>query len=105
MVYPCSISSASGSIVKHRIQGFVHSEYFLEILPGEFAISQDLSKESAPNRLAAVYRYDCAPAIWMAQEMVTALHTDHFKTNFPKGFDKLGTSDCRKSVHEETATR
>lgn len=105
MVYLRSISSASGSIVKHRIQGFVHSEYFLDILPGEFAISQDLSKESAPNRLAAVYRYDCAPAIRMAQETVTALHTDHLKTKFPKGFNKLGPSDCGKSAHKETATR
>lgn len=77
----------------------------MDILPGEFAISQDLSKESAPNRLATVYRYDCAPAIWMAQETVTALHPDHFKTKFPKGFNKLGTSDGRKSAHEETATR
>jgi hypothetical protein len=60
------LESASGSIVKHRIQGFVHSEYFREILPGEFASSQDLSKESAPDRIAAVYRDDCAPAIGMA---------------------------------------
>jgi hypothetical protein len=79
--------------VKYRIKGFDRSEYFLELIPGEFAISQDLSKESTPNRLAAVYRYDCAPAIWMAQEIVTTLLTDHFKTKFPKGFDKLGTSD------------
>jgi len=79
--------------VKYRIKGFDQSEYFLELVPGEFTISQDLRKESTPNRLAAVYRYDCAPAIWMAQEMVTALRTDHFKTKFPKSFDKLGTSD------------
>ena len=74
---------------KYRIKGFNRSKYFLELLPGEFAISQNLSKESTPNRLAAVYRYDCAPAIWMAQEMVTALRTDHFKTKLPKDFDKL----------------
>ena len=79
--------------VKYRIKGFDRSEYLLEIIPGKFAISQDLSKESTPNRLAAVYRDDCAPAIWMTQEMVTALRTDHFKTKFSKGFDKLGTSD------------
>ena len=79
--------------VKYRIKGFDRSEYFMELIPGEFAISQDLSKESTPNRFAAVYRYDCAPAIWMAQEMVTAFRTDHFKTKFPNGFDKLGTSD------------
>ncbi len=79
--------------VKYQIKGFDRSEYFLEIIPGEFAISQDLSKKSMPNRLAAVYRYYCTPAIWMAQEMVTTLRTNHFKTKFPKGFDKLGTSD------------
>ena len=83
----------------------VFSEYFLELIPEEFTISQNLSKEPTPNRLAAVCRYDRAPAIWMAQEMVTALHTDHFKTKFLKGFDKLGTRDRRKSTHEETATR
>jgi hypothetical protein len=74
-------------------RGFDRSEYFLELIPGEFAISQDLSKESTPNRLAAVYRYDCTSAVWMTQEMVTALRTDNFETHFPKGFDKLGTSD------------
>ena len=78
---------------KHQIKGFDRSEYFMELIPGEFAISQDLSKESTPNRLAAVYRHDCAPAAWMAQEMVIALRTDNFETKFPKGFDKLGTSD------------
>jgi hypothetical protein len=77
----------------YRIKGFDRSEYFLDFISGEFAISQDLSKEPTPNRLAAVYRDDCAPAIWMAQEMVTAFRTNHFKTKFPKGFDKLGTSD------------
>ena len=75
--------------VKFRIKGFDRSEYFQELIPGKFAISQDLSKESTPNRLAAVYRYDRAPAIWMAQEMVTAFRTKDFKTKFPKGFDKL----------------
>ncbi len=80
-------------VVKYRIKGFDRSECFPELIPGEFAISQDLRKESTPNRLASVYRYDCAPAIWVAQEMVTAFRTDHFKTKFPKGFDKLGTSD------------
>ena len=79
--------------VKNQIKGFDRLEYFLEIISGEFAISQDLSKKSTPNRLAAVYRYYCAPAIWMAQEMVTSLRTNDFKTKFPKGFDKLGTSD------------
>ena len=69
------------------------SEYFPEIIPGEFAISQDLSKKSTPDRLAAVCRYDCAPAIRMAQKTVTALRADHFKPKFPKGFDKLETSD------------
>lgn len=83
----------------------VLSKYFLEIVPGEFAISQDLSKESAPNRFAAVHGYDRAPAIWMAQEMVTTSRAYHFKTKFQKGFDKLGPSDCRKCTHEETATR
>jgi hypothetical protein len=64
-------------------------EYFLEIILGEFAISENFSKESTPNCLATVYRYDCAPAIRMAQKMVTALRTNDFKTKLPKGFDKL----------------
>jgi hypothetical protein len=91
--------------VNYQRKGFERSEYFLEFLPGEFTISQNLSKESSPNRFAAVYRYDCAPAILMAQEMVTALRTDNFKTKFPKGFDKLRTSDGRQSTHDEIATR
>jgi hypothetical protein len=87
------MSYISMCAVRYRIKGFDESEDFLEFIPGEFAISQDLSKESTPNRLAVVCRYDCASAIWMAQEMVIALCTDHFKTRFPEGFDKLGTSD------------
>ncbi|MFZ3114274.1 MAG: hypothetical protein WA133_11785 [Syntrophales bacterium] len=75
--------------VKHRIEGFDRSDYFLEIVPGEFAISQDLSKKSTPNRLATVSRYYCASAIRMTQEMVTAFRTKDFKTKFPKRFDKL----------------
>jgi len=71
----------------------LHSKYLSEIVPGKFAISQDLSKEPTPNRFAAVYRYDRAPAIWMAQEIVTPLRSDHFKTKIPKGFDKLGAGD------------
>ena len=72
---------------------FFRSKHFLEIIPREFTISQDLSQKSTPNRFAAVYRYDRAPAIWMAQETVTTLRADHFKTKFPKGFDELGSSD------------
>jgi hypothetical protein len=65
----------------------------LEFIPGEFAISQDLSKESASNRLASVHGYNRAPSIWMAQEMVATPPSDYFKTKFPKGIDNLGTSD------------
>ena len=79
--------------MKRPLQGFVRSEYFLEIIPKEFAISQDLSKKSTSNRLAAMHWYHRAPPIRMAQEMVTTLSADHFKTEFPKGFDKLGASD------------
>jgi len=75
--------------VKHQIEGFDRSDYFLEIVAGEFAISQDLSKKSTPNRLATVYRYYCASAIRMTQEMVTAFRTKDFKTKFPKGFDEM----------------
>jgi hypothetical protein len=79
--------------MKRRLRCFVRSEYFLEIIPREFAISQDLSKESTSNRLAAMHRYNRAPPIRMAQEMVTTLRADHFKTEFQKGSDKLGASD------------
>ena len=75
--------------VKRQMEGFDRSDYLLEIVPREFAISQDLSKKSAPNRLAAMYRYYCASAIRMTQEMVTAFRTQDLKTKFPKGFDKL----------------
>ena len=73
----------------HLLNEYDRLEYFLEIIPREFAISQDLSKESTSNRLAAMHRYNRAPPIRMAQEMVTALRTNDFKTKLPKGFDKL----------------
>ena len=86
-------TSALRRAVKRRLQGFVRSEYFLEIIPGEFAISEDLSKEPTSNRLASVNGYNRAPSIWMAQEMVTAPRSDHLKSKFPKGFDNLGASE------------
>ncbi len=71
----------------------VRLKYFLEFVPGEVTVSEDLSKKSAPNRLTLVHGYNRAPPIWMAQEMVTAPSANNFKTKSPKGFDKLGTSD------------
>ena len=67
----------------------VRSDLFLKFLPRELAVPENLSKETAANRLATVYRYYCASAIRMTQEMVTAFRTKDFKTKFPKGFDKL----------------
>jgi hypothetical protein len=80
-------------------------KYFLEFVPGELTVSEDLSKESAPDRLTLVHGYNRAPPVWMPQEMMTSPCANDFKTKFPKGFDKLGTSDGRKCTHEETATR
>jgi len=51
--------------VKHHIVGFDRSDYFLELVPGEFAISQDLDKKSTSNCFTTVYRYYCASAIRM----------------------------------------
>ncbi len=68
-------------------------KYALEVVPGEFTISEDLSKKSAPNCLTSVHGNNRAPPIWMAQEMVAAPCANNFKTKFPKGFDKLGTGD------------
>jgi len=69
------------------------SKYFLKIVRQEFAILQDLRKESPPNGFTGVHGDDRAPPVWMAQEMVTAPCSNNFKTKFPKGFDKLGTGD------------
>ena len=79
--------------VKRRLQDCRSLKAFLGDRPGEFAISQDLSKESAPNRFTAVHGYNRASAIWMAQKMVTTSRAYHFKTEFQKSFDKLGSSD------------
>ena len=46
---------ASMRSVKHQMEGFDRSDYLLEIIHREFAISQDLSKKSTPNYLATVY--------------------------------------------------
>ncbi len=70
----------------------VRLKYFLEVVPGEVTVLEDLSKESGPNRLTLVYGDNRAPPILMAQEMVTAPCANNFKTKFPKGFDKLGAS-------------
>jgi len=84
MGYTLSIvTSKTGVCLKH----------FLEFVPGNVTVSEDLSKESAPNRLTLVHGYNRAPPVWMAQEMVTAPRPNNFKTKFPKGFDKSGTCD------------
>ena len=80
-------------ITQYRIRGFDESEYLLNFIPGEFAISQYLSKESTPDHFAAVYRYNSASSIRMAQEMVTALPTNNLETKFLKGLDKARTGN------------
>jgi len=68
-------------------------KYFLEFVPGEFTISENLSEEPAPNRLTLMHGDNRAPPVRMVQKMVTAFCANNFKTKFPKGLDKLGTSD------------
>jgi hypothetical protein len=83
------VSSSLDAFCEASDRSFDRSDYVLEIVSREFAISQDLGKKSTPNRLATVYRYYCASAIRMTQEMMTAFRTKDFKTKFPKGFGKL----------------
>jgi len=92
-------------ITQYRTRGFDESECLLKLIPGEFAVSQYLSKESAPDHLAAVYRYNGAPSIRMAQKMVTALPTNNLETKFLKGLDKAGTGNWREFTHDWMATR
>jgi len=83
----------------------MRSEYFLEIVPGKFTISQDLSEEPTTDSLTTMYGYDCAPSIEMAHVMMAPPNTDHFETMFPKCLDKLCTGNRRESTHEEMTTR
>jgi hypothetical protein len=71
----------------------ISSEQFEEIVAGKLRVSQNLSKESTPDCLTMVYRYNRTAAIWMMKETMAALGTNNFKSYFLQGFDKSGTGN------------
>jgi hypothetical protein len=60
------------------------SDFFLEIFSGDFAIPENPGHESAADSLAAMDRNHGAPAVGVAEEMVTALDSDPLKPEAAK---------------------
>ena len=83
----------------------VRSNRFPEFLSGDFAVPENLGKESTADRFASVHGNNGAPAVGVAEEMVTSLDSYQVKTEAAKRFDELNAAQCRKCAHAMTATR
>lgn len=93
---------AGSSSMLHSV---VRSDFFLDVFPCDFAIPEDLGKESTTYGLAPINWNYCASTIRMTHEVVASLDSDKIETETAKRFDKLDAADCRKSTHAMTATR
>lgn len=61
----------------------------LQIVACQLSISQHLAHESGTEVFAGVNRYDRASPIWMAEEMVAALHAKNVKTKLLQSRNEL----------------
>jgi hypothetical protein len=78
---------------------------FLQFFPRDLAVSENLSKETAANRLAAVDGNNGAAAIRMAEEVMAAFDANEIESKTTQRLDDVGAGDCGKSAHAMTATR
>jgi hypothetical protein len=93
------------SAKRDRQDWLVRSDLFLEFFPGDFAVPENLGKESTADRFASVDGNNGASAVGMTEEMVTSLDSYQVKTEAAKRLDELNTAQCRKCAHAMTVTR
>jgi len=83
----------------------VRSDLFLQFFPREFAVPENLSKETAANRFAAVDGNDRAATVGMAEEVMATLDANEIEPKTTQGLEQLRASDCGKCAHAMTDTR
>ena len=83
----------------------VRSDLFLQFFPRDLAVSENLSKETAANRLAAVDGNNGAAAIGMAEEVMAAFDANEIEPKTTQRLEDVRASDCGKRAHAMTATR
>ena len=83
----------------------VRSDFLLEFFPGDFAVPENLGKETTADRFAPVDGDNGAPTVGVADEMVTSFDSDQLKTKAAKRPDELDAVQCGKGAHAVTATR
>lgn len=86
-------------------QAVVRSDLFLQLVLRDLAISEDLGKKAAANRLAPVKGNNGAAAVGMAEKVMAASDADEIETKTTQRLDDLGTGDCGRPAHAMTATR
>jgi hypothetical protein len=69
------------------------------------AVTQNFVKQSRADRLAGVYRNNSAPAIFVAQKMVTAADPDYCESGAPKCINQVSPTNARTPAHAAMTIR
>jgi hypothetical protein len=77
----------------------------LKFFPRDLAVPENLSKETAANRLATVYGNDGAAAIGMAEEVMASFDANEHEPKATQRFEYLRAGHCGECAHAMTATR
>lgn len=77
----------------------------MQFFPREIAVSENLSKETAANRLAAVDGNNGAAAVGMAEEVMAAFDANEIEPKTTQRLEEASAGDCWKCAHAMTATR
>ena len=77
----------------------------MQFFPREIAVSENLSKETAANRLAAMDGNNGAAAVGMAEEVMAAFDANEIEPETTQRLEEVRTGDCGKCAHAMTATR
>lgn len=97
---------ASGSRACERNQqAVVRSDLFLQFVPRDLAVSENLSKETAAKRLAAVDGNNGAAAVGMTEEVMAAFDANEIEPKTTQRLEEMCAGDCGKCAHAMTATR
>lgn len=77
----------------------------MKIFSGNFAVFDDLGQKAFSNSFTAMNRYDCASAVMVPEEMMTAFYPDFLESGILKYLNQSFASKRGKFTHTETASR
>ena len=81
------------------------SNHLVELFLTDFAVAEDLRKETATDGLATMHGDNSAAPVRVAKESMTSLGTDDLKAEFAEGMNEFHTGEGGKATHVVTAIR